>query len=110
MAAFATLSRAQCALGVLFAMPAAIGLVAEHRAATAGGSALPELDRFVLRHRAGAAASVNLAVGAAAIRDFVASAHDELKPITFPALVAADVDATAVADDFQITPAALITL
>ena len=42
-----------------------------------------------------------------AIGELVAASHDELKPVTFAALTAADVDAARVGDNFQISRARL---
>jgi len=45
---------------------------------------------------------------AAAVRQLVAATHEELKPVTFAALVAADVHAADIADDFEISGARLM--
>jgi hypothetical protein len=45
----------------------------------------------------------------ASVSQLVAASHDELKPVTFAALIAADVHAASVGNNFEIPDARLVT-
>ncbi|HUP93845.1 MAG TPA: hypothetical protein VM164_02975 [Burkholderiales bacterium] len=89
-------------------MIAAIRVLALHGAAASGIAARTKIGKLGRSHAQACAIWRLVKLTVAAVRQLVAATHEELKPVTFTALVAADVYAADIADDFKISGARLM--